>query len=35
VLGQLVLLLVGGVFAAGFLGITRLARSGLDPKRST
>jgi Flp pilus assembly protein TadB len=35
VLGQLVLLLVGGVFAAGFLGITRLARTGLDPKRST
>jgi tight adherence protein B len=34
VLGQLVLLLVGGVFAAGFLGITRLARTGLDTARS-
>ena len=33
VLGQLVLLLVGGVFAAAFLGITRLARTGLDPGR--
>jgi Flp pilus assembly protein TadB len=32
-LGQLVLLLVGGVFAAAFVGITRLARTGLDAGR--
>ena len=34
-LGQLVLLLVGAVFTAGIAGITRLARTGLDPRRST
>jgi Flp pilus assembly protein TadB len=33
-LGQLVLLLVGAVFAAGITGITRLARTGLDPRQS-
>jgi Flp pilus assembly protein TadB len=31
--GQLVLVVVGLVFAAGFTGITRLARTGLDPGR--
>jgi Flp pilus assembly protein TadB len=34
VLGQLVLLAVGGVFAAGFVGITRLARTGLEASQS-
>ena len=32
--GQIVLLIVGGVFAAGFAGITRLAKVGFTSERS-
>ena len=31
-LGQVVLAGVGGIFAAGFLALTRLARAGTDPR---
>lgn len=34
-LGQLVLLAVGVIFSGGFVGLSRLARSGLDPAPTT